>query len=102
MLLFLSLKGNFERLDSKLALFSNGHVGSGGGEAFAKLVGIVTLHGHADPRELHPNPSLVVVVGGWLLIQLELLYYGLCVEVLEVFKVLGTRFLLLTLQSHLF
>lgn len=43
------------------------HVFSGRGETFLHFGGVITLQGHTGPRVLDPDPSFVVVVGGFML-----------------------------------
>ena len=63
----------------ELSLLPNWHVGGGWGETFSKFIGVVAFHGHADPGELHPDPSFIVIIGGRFLIQLEFFNNCLCV-----------------------
>ena len=50
-----------------------------------------------DPRELHPNPSFVVVIGGRFLIELEFFNNCFCVEVFQVFKIFRFGFIFLNI-----
>lgn len=81
-------EGDFEGLDSKLPFLGDRHVWSGGSEALSKFVWVVGFHGHADPRELHPDPPFVVIVRGGFLVELEFFLDSFCVQVFKVGQVL--------------
>ncbi len=89
-------------MQSELPLLGYRHVGCRGSEAFAKSVRIIAFHGHADPGELHPDPSLVVVVGGWFLVELEFLLDCSGVEVLEIWQLVHFLLFLLLLSLDAF
>lgn len=94
LLLLLCLQGDLQSLDGELSFFCDWHVGSGWCETLSQLVRIVALHSHTNPRELHPDPSLVVVVSWWFLVQLKLLDNCLGIEVFQVFEVFRLWFFL--------
>lgn len=85
--LFLCLESYLQSLNCELSFFRYRHVGSRWSEAFSQLIRIIWSHGHTHPRELHPDPSFIVIVRWWFLIQFKLLLYSFGIQVLQVRQV---------------
>lgn len=73
--------------NGEFPFFIDGHVGGRGCEALSELIGVIALHGHADPWKLHPDPSFVIVIGRRFLVELKFFDYSLCIQIFKIFEV---------------